>query len=143
MSKKIKMHAADHLLAVALKKKFPGIRPKAFQLGEEKTRAIYESDQKLSKNDIPILEKEVNEYIAMNLEVEDEMLSRKEAEKICDISLIPESVQKVRVVNIGSVSQEACIGEHVNNTAEMGTFKILELKKIGKNTYKIYFTIIE
>lgn len=143
MSKLIQMHAADHLLAVALKKRYPNIRAKSFQLGEEKTRAVYESSQPLTEQIMKEMEEEVNNYIKQNLEITDETISKQEAEKICDICLIPPSVKEVRIVKIGNISCEACIGEHIKNTSEMGKFKVLNIKKDGKNTYKINFTIID
>lgn len=142
MSNIPKMHTADHLLAVALKEKYPGIRPKAFELGEEKTRAVYESPQDIDEGDVQAIEDRVNEVIDSALDVTDQNMTREEAGKICDISLIPDSVKEVRVVSIGDISREACIGDHVKNTSEMGKFEILELKKIGKNTYKIYFKVL-
>ena len=46
--------------------------------------------------------------------------------KIVDLSKLPEDASEtLRIVRIGDYDACACIGAHVKNTAEIGTFKII------------------
>ena len=49
-----------------------------------------------------------------------------EAGKIVDLSKLPEDASEtLRIVRIGDYDTCACIGAHVNNTSEIGHFKML------------------
>ena len=55
-----------------------------------------------------------------------EFMSREEAEKIVDLSKLPEDASEtLRIVRIGDYDACACIGAHVRNTSEIGVFKII------------------
>ena len=55
-----------------------------------------------------------------------EFMTRKEAASIVDLSKLPEDASEtLRIVRVGDYDACACIGAHVNNTSEIGTFKIL------------------
>jgi len=45
--------------------------------------------------------------------------------------------QRVKVYSIGDFSREVCAGPHVNNTKELGEFKILKVEKIGAGLLRI------
>ena len=53
-------------------------------------------------------------------------LGLKEAKEIVDLSKLPEDASDtLRIVRIGDYDACACIGAHVNNTSEIGHFKML------------------
>ena len=53
-------------------------------------------------------------------------LGLKEAKEIVDLSKLPEDASDtLRIVRIGDYDVCACIGAHVNNTSEIGHFKML------------------
>ena len=61
-----------------------------------------------------------------NLDVTISFLSREEASALVDLSKLPEDASPtLRIVRVGDYDTCACIGAHVANTAEIGTFKIL------------------
>ena len=53
-------------------------------------------------------------------------LTREQAESVVDLSKLPEyASETLRIVRIGEYDTCACIGAHVKNTSEIGTFKII------------------
>ena len=65
-------------------------------------------------------------FIARNLDVTIEFMSREQAAAIVDLSKLPEDASEtLRIVRIGDYDACACIGAHVKNTAEIGLFKIV------------------
>ena len=73
-----------------------------------------------------IAEAAVNEVISRHLDVTIEFMSREQTADIVDLSKLPEDASEtLRIVRVGDYDACACIGAHVKNTAEIGTFKIL------------------
>ena len=76
---------------------------------------------KLTVND-----KKINEIIAQNLDVTIEFVTKEQAASIVDLSKLPEDASEtLRIVRIGDYDACACIGAHVKNTSEIGTFKVI------------------
>jgi len=68
----------------------------------------------------------VNEVIDSHLPVYVELMSREEAGKIVDLSKLPaEASDILRVIRVGEYDACACIGQHVDNTSELGRFEII------------------
>jgi len=136
---KEKLHTADHILFTVLEKKFP-VKTKAMQFSEDSCRVDYEceTDLRLIKEE---LEKEVNEIIQEGHKINSYDLPRDEAAKICDVSLIPDSIKTIKIYEITDVNKIACGGPHVNNTKDVGKFEIIKIKKKGKNYYSIKYTV--
>ena len=72
------------------------------------------------------IEETVNEVLRRNLPVTMEYISQEEAMGRFDMKRLPEGASDtVRVVHIGDYDECLCIGAHVSNTSEVGTFKII------------------
>ena len=68
----------------------------------------------------------VNEVIARHLPVTTEFITQEEATGRFDMKRLPEGASEtVRVVHVGDYDECLCIGQHVENTSEIGTFKII------------------
>ena len=70
-------------------------------------------------------------------------LPRAEAFQIPDlirtkINLLPEGIQKVRVVEIEGLDLQADGGTHVRNTSEVGSIRVVDYKSKGKINKRIY-----
>jgi Ser-tRNA(Ala) deacylase AlaX len=53
-------------------------------------------------------------------------MSREEAASIVDLSKLPEDASEtLRVIRVGDYDACACIGQHVDNTSEIGGFRII------------------
>lgn len=79
-----------------------------------------------TKEQIESLEKAVNEVIARHLPVTTEFITQAEAKGRFDLERLPEDASEtVRIVKVGDYDECLCIGTHVANTSEIGTFKII------------------
>jgi Ser-tRNA(Ala) deacylase AlaX len=68
----------------------------------------------------------VNEVIGQNLPIYEEVMTRVEASKIADLSKLPDDASEMlRVIRVGDYDACACIGQHVDNTSELGRFEII------------------
>ena len=59
------------------------------------------------------------------------------------VSLIPESVTEIRVVDIVGLDKQADGGTHVRSTAEVGGFRVLKLENKGKGNKRIRVEITD
>ena len=67
-----------------------------------------------------------DEVIARHLPVTTEFITQEEAQGRFDLKRLPDSASEtVRVVKVGDYDECLCIGAHVENTSEIGTFKII------------------
>ncbi|WP_373826811.1 hypothetical protein, partial [Bacteroides heparinolyticus] len=79
-----------------------------------------------TEEEVKKLEKAVNEVIARHLPVTTEFIAQEEAEGRFDMQRLPDDASEtVRVVKVGDYDECLCIGVHVANTSEIGTFKII------------------
>jgi misacylated tRNA(Ala) deacylase len=53
------------------------------------------------------------------------------------VSLIPEHVDPIRVIDIGSLDRQADGGTHVANTAEVGTVRVIKTESKGKGNKRM------
>ena len=58
------------------------------------------------------------------------------------VSLIPESVKEIRVVDIVGLDKQADGGTHVASTREVGGFKVLKLENKGKGNKRVRVEIV-
>lgn len=122
----IKYHTATHLLNAAIKKL---INPDSYQKGsnitDERMRFDFPCDHKLTDEEKQMLENQVNEWIKEEIPVEHfEVEKLKAVEMGAEAQFIERYGEVVTVYKIGDVSLEICGGPHVNNTKELGEFKI-------------------
>jgi len=122
----IKYHTATHLLLAALREI---LGPETFQKGSnitaERLRFDFNYDQKLTPEQIKQAEDLVNQKIGEKIPVELSELPKGEALNIAKVSFDPSKYGDiVKVYKIGDFSIELCGGPHVNNTEELGRFKI-------------------
>jgi len=83
------------------------------------------------------IEEKVNTEIGAGRPISVRILPREEAEMIPDlirtkINLLPNSLTKIRVVEISGLDLQADGGTHVANTSEIGSFRIVGHKSKGK-----------
>ena len=121
-----KYHTATHLLNAALKKV---IGPSVHQLGsnitEERLRFDFPCDHKLTDEEKREVEDLVNKWIEESIPVTHETMKKEEAIKSgAECMFIERYPDLVTVYTIGDVSKELCGGPHVQNTSEIGHFKI-------------------
>ena len=120
------MHTAEHLLNATMVKMFGCPRSRNAHIERTKSKADYQLASAPTGDQIAEIERRVNEQIARHLPVTIEYMSQAEASSIVDLSKLPtDATDTLRIVRIGDYDACACIGAHVENTSEIGTFKIL------------------
>ena len=119
-------HSAEHLLNATMVKMFGCPRSRNAHVEKKKSKCDYILDAEPAAEQVAEIEARVNEAISRNLDVTIEFMSREQAAEIVDLTKLPEDAsQTLRIVRIGDYDACACIGAHVTNTREIGTFKII------------------
>ncbi len=120
------MHTAEHILNGTMVRLFGCPRSRNAHIERKKSKCDYLLDACPTDEDVARIEAAVNEVIGRNLDVTIEYMPRSEAAALVDLSKLPEDASEtLRIVRVGDYDACACIGAHVKNTAEIGTFKIL------------------
>lgn len=120
------MHSAEHLLNATMVKTFGCPRSRNAHIERKKSKCDYELPACPTEDEMQAIEDKVNEVIRQHLPVTTEFISKEEAKDLVDLSKLPPNASEtLRIVRIGDYDACACIGQHVGNTSEIGTFKII------------------
>lgn len=120
------MHTAEHILNQTMVRMFGCGRSVNAHIEKKKSKCDYVLPKAPSENEIIEIARRVNEIIDSNLPVYEELVSREEAAKYVDLSkLSSEAGDLLRIIRVGDYDACACIGQHVSNTSEIGTFEII------------------
>ena len=119
-------HTAEHILNQTMVRMFGCPRSRNAHIERKKSKCDYVLASCPTDEQVAAIEAQVNDVISASLPVTIEYMSREEASKVVDLSKLPEDASEtLRIVRIGDYDACACIGAHVANTSEIGTFKIL------------------
>ena len=120
------MHTAEHILNATMVKMFGCPRSRNAHVEKKKSKCDYILDAEPTTEQVAAIEAKVNEVISSNLEVTIDFFAKEEAAALVDLSKLPDDASEtLRLVKIGDYDICACIGAHVKNTSEVGTFKII------------------
>lgn len=120
------MHTCEHILNQTMVRMFACGRSVNAHIERKKSKCDYMLPQAPTEEQIVEITDKVNEVIGMNLPVYEEIMSREEAAKIADLSKLPaDASEMLRVIRVGNYDACACIGQHVDNTSELGKFEII------------------
>ena len=120
------MHTAEHILNQTMVRMFGCPRSKNAHIERKKSKCDYELPEAPTAEMMMEIERRINEVIDQHLPISIEFMSKSEAEQLVDLSKLPdEASETLRIVRIGDYDACACIGTHVNNTSEIGHFKML------------------
>lgn len=120
------MHSAEHILNQTMVRMFGCSRSINAHIEKKKSKCDYYLPESPSEEQVIEIQKKVNEVIDRHLPVYEELMSREEAAKVADLSkLSAEASDTLRIIRIGDYDACACIGQHVENTSEIGKFEII------------------
>ncbi len=134
-----KNHTATHLLDQALRNVLGGHTQQAGSLVEEHyLRFDFNHFGQVTAEDLKAVEKMVNDQIWKEIPVTTVETDIDSAKEMGAIALFSDKYgDKVRVVKIGDYNTEFCGGDHVQNTNELGLFKIVSEAGVGAGIRRI------
>jgi alanyl-tRNA synthetase len=137
------MHTAEHILNATMVKMFGCPRSRNAHIEKKKSKCDYILDAEPTEAQIAEIEAKVNEVIGQNLDVTIEFMPLAQAGAYVDLSKLPENVSEtLRIVKVGDYDACACIGAHVENTSQIGTFKILS-HDFADGRWRVRWKVIE
>ena len=123
-----RMHTATHLLHAALHQVLgPTALQKGSNITAERLRFDFTWPQPMTAEEKAKVEELVNKWIQDGIAVTKKMTTVEEAKKEGAMALFGAKYgDQISLYTIGDVSKEICCGPHVENTKELGSFKIVK-----------------
>ena len=119
-------HTTEHIVNRTMVNLFGCGRAVSAHIERKKSKLDFALPQCPTETQIAQIEEMVNEVLRRNLPVTMEFISQDEAVGRFDMKRLPQDASEtVRVVHVGDYDECLCIGAHVENTSEIGTFKII------------------
>lgn len=120
------MHTAEHILNQTMVRMFGCERSRNAHIERKKSKCDYRLQVEPTEQQIAAIEEQVNSIISQNLPITIEFCKRHEVPAQVDLGKLPaDASDTLRLVRVGDYDICACIGTHVDNTSEIGTFKII------------------
>ena len=136
-------HTCEHVVNRTMVNLFGGGRAVSAHIERKKSKLDFALPVCPTDEQIALIETTVNEVLRRNLPVTMEYISQDEAMGRFDMKRLPEGASDtVRVVHVGDYDECLCIGAHVENTSEIGTFKIIS-HDYKEGIFRMRFKIIQ
>ncbi|MCL2100820.1 MAG: alanine--tRNA ligase [Fibromonadales bacterium] len=137
-----KNHTATHLLQAALRKVVgEHVTQQGSRVAPESLRFDFTAFSALTAEQIRDVENLVNEQIQKCLPISANVMSMEQAKESGAMALFGEKYgAEVRVVSVEDFSKELCGGLHVQNTGEIGVFRILSESSVSAGVRRIEAT---
>jgi alanyl-tRNA synthetase len=132
-------HTATHLLQAALKKIVDDSISQAGSLvAFDRLRFDFNCPRPVTADELQQIEDLINTWIASAHDTQVDVMPIAEAKARGAVAMFGEKYgAEVRVIDVPGVSMELCGGTHVNNTAEIGLFKIVAETGIASGVRRI------
>ena len=138
------MHTCEHIINRTMINLFGCGRSVSAHIEKKKSKLDYLLETAPTEEDVKRLEEAVNDVIARNLDITTEFITQEEAMGRFDLKRLPDGASEmVRIVKVGDYDECLCIGTHVKNTAEIGTFKVISHDwEEGNKRWRMRFKLI-
>ena len=132
-------HTATHLLQAALREVLgEQVKQSGSAVDDKRLRFDFTHMKKLSQREIEKVENIVNGWIEESVPVCKEVKALDQAKEEGALSFFGEKYDDtVRVVSVGDYSKELCGGTHVDNTSDIGAFKIIAESSVASGIRRI------
>ena len=136
-------HTCEHIINQTMIRLFGCGRSVSAHIERKKSKLDYRLNHCPTEEEVKQIQDTVNGIIAQGLPVTTEYITQEEAIGRFDLDRLPEGASDtVRVVHIGDYDECLCIGAHVENTTEIGSFRIIshdwdEDRKIWRMRFKV------
>ncbi len=136
-------HTAEHLLNQTMIRMFGCERSRNTHIERKKSKINYNLTACPTSEQVAEIERIMNEVIKKNLPVTYEFVTRDNIPEGVVLDKLPEDASEtLRIVRIGDYDICACIGNHVETTMEIGTFKITSTS-YNEGNFRIVFKVIQ
>ena len=120
------MNTTEHILNHTMIRLFGCGRAVSAHIERKKSKLDFRFQREPEESEINQIEQQVNRIIQRGLPITTEYITQEEALGRFDLRRLPDNASEtVRVVKVGDYDECLCIGTHVANTSEIGTFKII------------------
>ena len=137
------MHTAEHILNSVMDKMYHCGRSFNSHIESKKSKCDYRIKKGLSEKEVRAVERTVNEIIKLSIPVGEVLVSRRDADKKYFTGKLPENAgEMIRIITIGNFDACPCIGKHVSNTSEIGSFSIISAD-FNEGVLRIRFRITQ
>ena len=136
-------HTAEHLLNQTMIRMFGCERSRNAHIERKKSKINYNLTVCPTAEQVAEIERIMNEVIEKVLPVTYEFVTRDNIPEGVVLDKLPEDASEtLRIVRIGDYDICACIGNHVETTKEIGTFKITSTS-YNEGNFRIVFKVIQ
>ena len=136
------MHTAEHILNQTMVRMFGCERSRNAHIERKKSKCDYTLPSEPTDEQIAAIENKVNEVIRQNLPVTVEFVTRDNVPAEVDLGKLPaDASETLRIVRVGDYDTCACIGTHVAETSEIGTFRIIS-HSYENGTLRLRFKLV-
>ena len=137
-----RLQTGEHILARIIENKVSDAKVVIAKFDKENLGSVdFSTLTDLREINLEDLETQTNKIIKKELKINKKIFKREEIKDQFDLNKIPESVNEIRIVEIEGFDKRPCRDPHIDNTKEIGYFKIINIKKAGKDRYRFLFEI--
>ncbi len=142
--KHMRMHTSQHLMSGLVYRVFAA-RTVGNQIHADFSRVDFQPAN-FTAEDLKRIEDECNAVADAAVDVrifeEDRAVVTNRVEDRALLDLIPQSIRRLRIIDIGKADYCPCGGTHLKNTREIGKVHILEKRSKGKETDRISYELL-
>jgi threonyl-tRNA synthetase len=128
-------HTAEHVLHCAMQNLYPNLKKAMGPATDEGFYHDFDSSQKITENDLPRIEKEMQRLIKADLPMRQEIIAPEQARKIFKdnpyklewVDDIEKRNEKVSIYKMGNEDLDLCSGPHLKSTGKIKAFKLLSV----------------